>query len=167
RRYSGEPVLTRRPGWAALTLDGRRLVSASCWWDPAFGGRDRNAVAALYVDEEGRYYLHRVLYLAHDPARADEESEVDGLCRQVAELARELRLPRVGVETNGVGRMLPALLRRAMQEARVGCAVVGLPSTKPKAKRILEAFDAALAARAIWAHDSVFATPFVAEMREW
>src|SRR5690606_12666701 len=70
RRCSGEPVLTRRPGWAALTLDGRRLVSASCWWDPAFGGRDRNAVAALYVDEEGRYYLHRVLYLAHDPARA-------------------------------------------------------------------------------------------------
>lgn len=167
RRYGGEPIFARGGGWAAMTLEGRRLVSASCWWDPAFGGRDRNVAAALFVDEEGQYFLHRVLYLEHDPTRADEENEARQLCRQVAELARELRLPSVGVETNGVGRLLPGLLRRALAEAGVGCAVLTDHSTKPKARRILEAFDAALAARAIHAHDSVFATPFIAEMREW
>ena len=166
-RYSGEPVFARRPDWAALTLEGRKLVSASCWWDPAFGGRDRNAVAALFIDEQGRYFLHRVLYLAHDPARAGEADELSALCRQVARLARELRLPSVGVETNGIGRLLPALLRRTLAEERVGCAVLEDHSAKPKAHRILEAFDATLAARALHAHDSVFATPFVAEMREW
>jgi hypothetical protein len=166
-RYSGEPVFARRPGGAALSLEGRQLASASCWWDPAFGGRDRNAVAAVFFDDDGRCFLHRVLYLAHDPARAGDEDELRGLCRQVAALARELRLPSVGVETNGVGRLLPAVLRRTLADERVGCVVLTDHSSKPKARRILEAFDAALAGRAIHAHDSVFATPFIAEMREW
>ena len=167
RRYSGELAHRRGPGWASLTLEGRKLVSALGWWDPAFGGADRNAAAALFVDEDGAYWLHRVLYPAFDRARIEEEDELRQLCRRIADFAGELRLPAIAVETNGLGRMAPALLRSALAEARIGCAVLPKTSTKPKARRILEAFDAVLAARALNVHDSVFATPFIAEMREW
>jgi hypothetical protein len=119
------------------------------------------------VDEEGRYWLHRMLYPALDPARIGEEAELRQLCRQIAEFAGALRLPALAVETNGVGRMAPALLRGALAEAQIGCSVLEKHSTKPKAKRILEAFDAVLAARALSVHDSVWATPFVAELAEW
>ena len=38
-------------------------------------------------------------------------------CRAVASLARELLLPAIRVETNGLGRFLPALLRRELAQA--------------------------------------------------
>src|SRR3546814_7859280 len=75
--------------------------------------------------------------------------------------------PAMVVGTNGVGRFLPGLLRRELAEAGVGCAVVESASRKPKDQRILEAFDAVLAARGLAAHRSVWDTPFVMEMREW
>jgi hypothetical protein len=40
-------------------------------------------------------------------------------------------------------------------------------STRSKAERILGAIEPLLAARRLWAHRSVFATPLIAEMREW
>jgi hypothetical protein len=33
--------------------------------------------------------------------------------------------------------------------------------------RIIEAFDAVMAARALYVHDSVIKTPFIREMQEW
>ena len=40
-------------------------------------------------------------------------------------------------------------------------------STRPKHLRILEAFDAILAARALHVHTSVLASPFLQELRDW
>lgn len=40
-------------------------------------------------------------------------------------------------------------------------------SSENKQKRILEAFEVPLAARALNVHQRVFATGFIAEMREW
>ncbi len=40
-------------------------------------------------------------------------------------------------------------------------------SKRAKDQRIVDAFDAVLAAGALFAHRSVWATPFIAEMREW
>ena len=71
----------------------------------------------------------------------------------VAALARELLLPVVRVETNGIGKFLPALLRREMARAGAACTVVEHNSHRPKAERILGALDPALAARRLHAHD--------------
>jgi hypothetical protein len=152
-----------------LSLGETRLVSVSCWWDPAYGAPgkgDSSVVAAVFTDEQGGYWLHRVRYLTHDPARADTD-EASQLCRQVAEFARDLFLPSVTLETNGLGRFLPGLLRRELAAQGVPCAVIEVASRKAKDQRIVDAFDAVLAAGALNAHRSVWDTPFVAEMREW
>ncbi len=168
--YGDDLAYSEGNGEARLTLGSRRLVSASCWWDPAFGAPDRgdaSVVAALYTDADGHYHLHRVAYLTHDPARINEVDEATQLCRQVADFAAGLHLPAVTVETNGLGRFLPSLLRRALAETPVGCAVLEVHSRRPKDLRIAEAFDAVLAAGALRAHESVWDTPFIREMREW
>jgi len=177
RPYDGEPDYRECGGRAELTLEGRRLVSASCWWDPAFGGpgatgrADGSVVAAVYGDGDGRRFLHRIRWLNRDrpsaPDRDDGEDEASRQCRAVAAFLAELHLPAVTVEINGVGRFLPGLLRRALARAGVGAAVTEAASTTAKDRRILEAFEARLAAGALYAHRSVWDTPFVTEMREW
>ncbi len=170
RRYAAELSYAEGNGEAWLTLDGRLLVSASCWWDPAYGapGRgDASVVACVFTDAEGRHYLHRIAYLEHDPTLTGEVDEATQQCRQVAAFVQRCYLPSVTLETNGVGRFLPNLLRRELAEMEVPAAVVEASSHVPKARRIVEAFDALLAAGGLWAHESVFASPFVREMREW
>ncbi|HYZ26109.1 MAG TPA: hypothetical protein VE597_04320, partial [Geminicoccaceae bacterium] len=118
-------------------------------------------------DAEGGYWLHAVRYLNHDPAQLQETDEATQLCRQVAEFADHLHLPAITIETNGLGRFLPALLRRELGAAGVACAVIEQFSHSSKEQRILDAFDPLLAAAALHAHASVWSTPFVEEMREW
>lgn len=170
RHYDDDLVYAEGNGLALLTLGDRRLVGASCWWDPAYGAPgkgDSSVVAAVFTDAEGGYWLHRVRYLTHDPARLAEIDEATQLCRQVAAFAAELHLPAVHLETNGLGRFLPGLLRREIAAGGLGCAVVEVGSTRAKDQRIVDAFDAVLAAGALSAHRSVWATPFLTEMREW
>ena len=170
RRYAGELDYVEGNDEAVLSLNGQRLVTASCWWDPAYGapGRgDASVIAAVFLDAAGNAYLHRVAYMFHDPTSTGEVDEATQLCRQAAAFARALYLPSISLEVNGVGRFLPGLLRRELAAGGVPAAVREVTSRRPKDTRILEAFDAPLAAGALHAHDSVFASPFVQEMRDW
>lgn len=155
---------------ASLSLGGRRLVSASCWWDPAYGAPgtgDANVVAAVFTDELGSYWLHRVEYITHNPDLTEDIDEATQLCRRVAAIVRELHLPAVVVETNGIGRFLVGLLRQQLGRTGLRCAVVEHASRSNKDLRILEAFDAVMAAGRLAMHESVLHTMFVREMREW
>jgi hypothetical protein len=170
RQYTDELVYTEGNREATLRLGERRLVSASCWWDPAYGAPgagDASVVAAVFTDSEGGYWLHGIRYLKHDPARIAEIDEATQMCRQVVQFARDLYLPAIKVETNGIGRFLPSLLRRELQAAGMRCAVLEKTSNRNKDLRILDAFDAILAAGCLAAHCSVWDTPFIEEMREW
>jgi hypothetical protein len=177
--YDDDLVYREAGGQAVLTIAGRRMVSASCWWDPAYGARagqgpargdrpgrgDASVVAAVFSDAEGGRWLHRILYLTVGPDAAQDEATLQ--CRQVVGFVEALHLPSVTVEVNGLGAFLPGILRREMARAGVGAAVVETRSTLPKDARILSAFDAVLAARALHAHRGVWDTPFVREMRDW
>lgn len=151
-----------------LTIAGKRMVSVSCWWDPAFGAPrhgDGSVIAAVFGDAEGGYWLHRIAWLEQQPgSSADAASQ---LCAQAARFAKDLHLPAIRLETNGIGKFLPGLLRRALGQADCGAGVIECTSRKSKSARILEAFDVVLAAGALQAHRSVADTPFFAEMREW
>lgn len=173
-RYSGEVELRSAHGRESLWLEGRRLASIRVWWDPSLGRpekSDRNAIALVYQDTGGGYWLHRVHYFGHDPALAAREpgrhAEADQLCREAARFVAEIRAPAITVEDNGVGAMLPGLLRKALQPLDPAIAVTAHHSTRPKAERILAALDVPLAAGLLHAHASVCDGPFREELQNW
>lgn len=168
--YNTEIEYREGNGEASLWLAGRKMVSASCWWDPSYGSPlrgDASVVAALFADAQGDYWLHRMAYLTHDPAKTDVTDEATQQCRQVCSFIKALHLPSIKIETNGIGKFLPGLLRRELTLSGVRAAVVEAISSRGKDLRIIEAFDAVLAAERLHVHDSVRSTPFVSEMREW
>jgi hypothetical protein len=170
QRYDDELCYVEQNGKALLKIGEQRIKSASCWWDPAYGAPgkgDGSVIAAVFTNNDGRYWLHRIKYLPHDPAIANEIDEATQQCRQVAHFLKELYLPSVHLETNGIGKFLPGLLRRELTRSGIGCAVVEENSRRPKVQRITSGLDAILAARALFAHRSVFETPFITELREW
>jgi hypothetical protein len=167
-RYSEDLVLRAGNGGAELRIGNTRVVSASTFWDPAFGvpGRgDASVLATLFADDQGGYWLHRIAYLTHDPA--SDEAAAMQLCRQVVDIAAELFLPAVTVESNGIGKFLPGFLKQEFGRRRLSCMVLDQPSTRNKDERILAAMEPVLAARSLHAHESVFATPLIQEMRDW
>jgi hypothetical protein len=167
-RYAAEPDWREANGRGVLSLMGTRLVSGSAWWDPAFGrpgAGDGSVVAATYADAEGRHYLHRLVYVTHDPGAAEDPASQQ--CRRVAALMGEMLLPAIRIETNGIGGFLPGLLRREFARAGIACQVLPVASRLPKAARILGALDPLLAARRLSAHESVFRTRFPQEMAGW
>lgn len=166
-RYGDRLVYKEVQKSASLHLGARKLVSCSAWWDPSFGsaGGDGSVLAVVYTDEEGEYWLHRLEYIRCDPnAQTDEATQQ---CQKVARILKGLFAPSVVVEINGIGKFLPAVLRRELGAANTPCAVLEVSNTRPKDLRILEAFDAALAARALHVHAGVYDTPFLQEILEW
>lgn len=150
-----------------LSIGGRKLVSASAWWDPAFGtgSGDASVVAVVYTSEDGDQWLHRMEYITVFPKGDEDEASLQ--CRAVGLLAKTLYLPSVAVEINGIGKFLPAILRRELAILKLPCSVLERHSTKSKDTRILESFDAVMAARSLHVHESVYKTPFITEIQEW
>ncbi len=154
-----------------LYIGDKKMISASGWWDPAFGDAkgDNSVFAAIFTDEDGNYYIHRVEYLEPSPTGRGqgEEDNATSQCRVIAKIAKKLYLPSLTIEANGIGKFLPGLLRNEMTKNKSQCAVLEFYNSKPKDVRILKAFDALLAARKIHIHKSVLETPFMTEMNEW
>jgi hypothetical protein len=149
-----------------LYLGENRVVSCSAWWDPAFGrSGDSSVLAVIFTTEDGRRHLHRVEYITIDSA--DNGSEAEQQCRKVSFIAQLLFVPCVTVETNGIGKFLPTMLKKELAKNKVRCGVAEATSSRAKDLRILEAFDAPLAAQSLYAHESVRETPLLLEMREW
>lgn len=170
--YDENPVYREAAGRAVLTLGDKRLASASAWWDPAFArpdddgdAGDSSVLAVAFGGEDGGIYLHRIVYIVAD--RRDPTPEARQQCRIVAGVVRELNLPAVHVETNGLGAFLPGLLREEFRREKLWASVIEARSTQNKAQRIVEAFEAPMADGRVYVHRSTFETPFIREMREW
>ena len=170
RRYDAEVQVREGNGQVLLSIGDKRMVSVTAWWDPSFGSPkagDASVVAAVFVDENGDYWLHGLRYLKHDPGQRHEIDEATQLCRQVTEFVRHHWLPSITIETNGLGRFLPAILQREINAVGLACSVREHASHSSKDQRILNAFDPVMAAGALRVHKSVWQTPFISEMRDW
>lgn len=167
RRYDDALDAKEAQGALVLSIAGHKIMSCSAWWDPAFGAakNDASVLAVAYTDEGGGQWLHCLEYIAVKARENEDEASLQ--CRRIAEIARALYIPSITIETNGIGKFLPAILRRELTAARVYTSVVEKHSTKPKNLRILEAFDVALAARALHVHADIYKTRFITEMQEW
>jgi hypothetical protein len=169
-QYEANLVRRESNGRLMLMIGERQMVSAVGWWDPAYGSPekgDASVVAAVFIDGDGCYWLQDLRYLVHDAAVREDIDEATQLCRQVVDFARDLHLPSITIETNGLGRFLPAILQREMRAHSCECRVIEHVAYRNKDQRILDALDPVLAAGALKAHARIWNTPFIGEMRDW
>ena len=152
-------------GYGILKIGNIKMVSASCWWDPAFGkpGGDASVIASVFTGEDGNYYVHALKYLQ---VPSGEES-THWQCEQVSNFLWDNFLPAVHLETNGIGKFLPALLRQELARRRMGCAVIEENSHQNKTQRILGALEAPLMNGSLYIHSSVMQTPLPDEMHDF
>lgn len=170
--YDLEPVWKTSNGESIMLLGGVRIVAASCRWDPASGKlkSDVSALAVVLQDESGVRYLHRIARLTGDVVEfaSDGKTVTGGQVHQLCDIVEALRLPRVTIETNGIGKFSPAILKGALKQRKLICGVAEETSTANKNKRILEALEPLLTSgEQLWAHVSVTEGPLPAQMRDW
>jgi predicted phage terminase large subunit-like protein len=168
--YSEELQSRWSQGSLVLSIGNETMVSSLCWWDPAYGRPghgDRSAIAVVLMDRAGHYWLHGLDYLTFDVDRLEHVDEATQLIRHAIEFAKSFHQTKLSIETNGIGRFLPALVRRELRESGYPLALVERHSTRRKADRILNALDPILAAGHLHVHKSVMNSGFIEEMREW
>jgi hypothetical protein len=171
--YDVEPTIRKANGETVMMLGNARIVAAAFRWDPSSGKltSDVSAVAVVLQDEDGRRYVHRIARLLGDVAEFDEGGknitggQVLGLCS----LVREFMLPRITIETNGIGKFSPAIVKAALkQQGLTNVGVKEEPAVINKNRRILESLEPLLLSDGqLWAHTSVLDGPLPIQMREW
>ena len=124
--YDVAPVFRYANGELVLWLGRVRIVGAACRWDPSSGKlkSDVSGVAVVLQDDAGRRYLHAIEGVTGEVAEfaQDGKTIVGGQVRQICDLVDRLKLPRVSVETNGIGGFAPTVLRAALkQRAHASC----------------------------------------------
>lgn len=177
--YAAELTIRRANGAVALFLGRVQVVAAGCRWDPSSGkiNSDLSGISLVLQDESGRRYIHRVRAVRGEVAEfaSDGKTITGGQVWEICDLIKEMHVPRVSVETNGIGGFAPAVLRACITQRKLRCAVVEVDSTANKNKRILEAFESLLLSRGmLWAHVDVLLDPdtkekavFWTQMRDW
>lgn len=169
--YSVEPVVRFANKSAAMWLGKVRIIGMSLRWDPASGNlkSDASAVALILQDEHGRRYWHRAIRLTGDVAEFSEDGKtiIGGQVWQLCNLVDEFSAPRVVIETNGIGKFAPAVLKACLKQRRIQCGVSEESAVANKDKRILEAFEPVLTSGMLWAHQSVIDGPAWDQMRDW
>lgn len=167
--YDVEPHFRKQNGEDVMWLGRARIVSATAHWDPA-GAKltsDTSAFCLTLQDETGRVYWHRAIALIGEVAELDDNGKITGgQVMQVCDVVESLSIPRVTIETNGVGTHVPNLLKAALKARRIQCGVDDRHQSANKNAKILGAFDAPLSGGYLWAHTSVLEA-VDEQMRSW
>ncbi len=163
--FDGELVYVRELN--KFYIGERKIIAVRAWWDPALaeGRGDSSVVAVVAFDDRGHAYVQTVQYI--HPDLSDGGDNATAQCAQVADLCARYNVPVIGLEINGLGRLLPGLLRAAMVRARARAAVVEKSNKTAKKQRIEGTFTTRLAARMLHVHRSVLSTPLMQEMRDF
>ncbi|MCL2672919.1 MAG: phage terminase large subunit [Alphaproteobacteria bacterium] len=165
-RYYDHPLQIKSVNGVLQYLIGGALMARVCmFWDPAFaeGQGDRSVAAVVFKDGDGNAWVHRLEYLA-----VDDDDRAAAQTKVLADVIADLALPAIVIETNGIGKFLPGIMRRTLIRGNIHARVIEHHSAANKAKRIIDAFDAFLGARALFVHQSVRDnTPFYDEITQF
>lgn len=169
--YAVEPMLVFANRSAAMYLGKVRLAGMSMRWDPSSGKlhSDVSSVALVLQDEAGRRYWHRAEALTGEIAEyaADGRTIVGGQVWQLCNMIQQFSVPRVVIETNGIGGFAPAVLKACLKQRGLLCGVAEETAVANKGKRILEAFEDIMSAGMLWAHVSVLEGPVWDQMKDF
>ena len=170
-RYEVEPEIRRANKAVSMWLGKVRIIGMACRWDPSSGKlrSDVSAVALVLQDERGCRYLHRTPRLTGDVAEFSEDGKtiVGGQVWQLADIIEQFSIPRVVVETNGIGAFAPAVLKACLKQRRLLCGVKEEPAILAKNRRILEAYEGIITSNMLWAHADVLDGPFTEQLRDF
>jgi hypothetical protein len=169
--YAVEPVIKYANKTATMWLGAVRIAGMSVRWDPSSAklGSDVSAIALVLQDDHGRRYLHRVKALTGEIAEFAEDGKriLGGQVFQICDLVEKFNVPRVTVETNGIGGFAPAVLKAALKQRKLVCGVAEEHAVVNKNKRILEAYEGPLSAGMLWAHTEVLDGEFWDQMKDF
>ncbi|MGQ6250730.1 phage terminase large subunit [Serratia sp. IR-2025] len=168
REYNVQPEIRYANRTASMWLGSQQIVGAVAWWDVATGKAkaDASAFSLVLTDSRGHLYWHVCQELIGDLAEFDERDKIiGGQVVQIRELVVKYQIPQVVVEVNGPGSFAGKLLRQALKGT--GCGVREEFTITNKQKRILDAFEAPLSSRFLWAHSDVLDGPAYDQMRDF
>lgn len=170
--YEIEPSLREANGERGMFIGSVQIAGMAARWDPASGKlrSDVSAFALVLQDKIGRRYWHRAEALTGEVAAFADDGKriIGGQVWQIADLVEEFSIPRIVVETNGIGAFAPAVLRACLKQRRLPCSVVEDVAVENKNRRILESFEPLLLSGGqLWAHTSVLEGPMWDQMKDW
>ncbi|MGP0940853.1 transcriptional regulator, partial [Serratia sp. CY74664] len=168
REYNVQPEIRYANRTASMWLGSQQIVGAVAWWDVATGKAkaDASAFSLVLTDARGHLYWHVCQEMIGDLAEFDERDKITGgQVVQIRELVIRYQIPQVVVEVNGPGSFAGKLLRQALKGT--GCGVREEFTITNKQKRILDAFEAPLSSRFLWAHSDVLDGPAYDQMRDF
>jgi hypothetical protein len=148
RSYKDELEVIYANGRQILKIGQVKMLSVSCWWDPSFAASvkgDKSVIACVFTGEDGKYYLHDIEYIKIDCS--ENENIASKQCEVVADFLDKNFLPSVRIESNGIGKFLPGILREVLNRRKLRVAVLEVFSKENKENKILRAFDVLLAGR--------------------
>ncbi len=168
--YDCEPRFVMQNRILTCWLGAVQIVGMSLRWDPSGGKVDSDVSAAVLdlQDGAGRHYWHRVAALEGVIAETDKKGvPCGGQVWQLCDLIKAFRVPRVTIETNGIGGYAPAFLKAALKRRELRSAVKEIDAVANKNKRILEALEPLIQSGLLWAHVDVINGPLWDQMKDW
>ena len=165
--YNFDIKREERNGQLYFFIGDKRIINSSCWWDPSYGAKDGDGsvISVIFIDEDGRYYLHDVEYIYFKDSE-DVQSARDQ-CQSVGAFLRRNFVSLINVESNGIGKFLPEFLRSELGKMGISATVVAKTSKVSKELRILDAFDAIISAGYLFVNEKIKDTRFIGEFTDW
>jgi hypothetical protein len=168
--YDVEPRFLMANKTLTCWLGSVQIVGMALRWDPS-SGKAKSDVSAAVLDMQdaaGRHYWHRAAALTGDVAETDAMGVPNGgQVWQLCDLIEKFKVPRVTVETNGIGKFAPAFLKAALKRRRLQCAVNEVDAAANKNKRMLEALEPLIQSGHLWAHVDVLNGELWDQMKDW
>lgn len=169
--YDVEPVIRIANNTPSMWLGKTKIAGMAARWDPSSAKlkSDVSAFGVVLQDERGARYMHKADALHGEVAEfaKDGKKIIGGQVFQICELVKKYKVPRIVVETNGIGAFAPAVLRAALKQFGLRCAVIEEAAIVNKNKRILEAYEDVLSSGMLWAHVDVLKGPLWAQMKDF
>jgi hypothetical protein len=171
KAYNVEPTVQLANRVVSMWLGAAKITACSLRWDPSSGklGSDVSAAVLDLQDDYGNHYLHRAVALTGEVAETSENGRVitGGQVMQLCEVIEKFQVPRVTIETNGIGGFAASFLRMALKQQKLVCGITEEPAVENKNKRILEALEPLVGSGMAWAHVDVLEGPMWDQMKDW
>jgi hypothetical protein len=169
--YACEPTLQMSNRVLSMWLGAAKIESCSLRWDPSSGklNSDVSAVVLDLQDAIGRHYWHRVVGLTGEIAETSKDGKtiIGGQVMQLCDIVEQFQVPRVVLESNGIGGFAASFLRMALKQRRLACGITEVQAVTNKNKRILEALEPLIGSGMLWAHVDVLEGPLWDQMKGW